>query len=68
LNCQLHFHPSNGSYISRRCTSKAKWFLSFFLFWIWMSVLSFLFSLISHVYVSFFFLFPSFRKSTGLVQ
>ncbi|KAI5593900.1 hypothetical protein POPTR_003G046000v4 [Populus trichocarpa] len=24
LNCQLHFHPSNGSYISRRCTSKAK--------------------------------------------
>ncbi|KAL9350789.1 hypothetical protein Peur_058044 [Populus x canadensis] len=23
LNCQLHFHPSNGSYISRRCTSKA---------------------------------------------
>ncbi|KAG6780385.1 hypothetical protein POTOM_013240 [Populus tomentosa] len=23
LNCQLHFHPSNGSYISRRCTSRA---------------------------------------------
>ncbi|CAK7357261.1 unnamed protein product [Dovyalis caffra] len=24
LNCQLRFHPSNGSYIPRRCTSRAK--------------------------------------------
>ncbi|KAJ6704410.1 LATE EMBRYOGENESIS ABUNDANT (LEA) HYDROXYPROLINE-RICH GLYCOPROTEIN FAMILY [Salix viminalis] len=24
LNCQLRFHPANGTYISRRCSSRAK--------------------------------------------